>query len=298
MLQSMLLLLALTADCTASAKAFTGAQHDAPFFVFDGGSRGEGLGEFDHPGGIASVGGGLLAIADTRNKRVKIVTFEGFFQDFWDGVGQPVGIAADGRSVWVVDSANDRVRRLTLTSDDVFALTGAVEAEIGGFDSPAGAAVDSKGRLYVADSGNHRVRVFTRHGRSVRQWTRELREPFGIAIDAKDHIYVTDVALHRVSKFDASGKLLARWGTRGANAGQFVEPRGIAVDRDGNVYVADSGNDRVQKFTPDGTFLGSIGCTGSGEGEFRAPWAVAIDEERHLYVVDSGNHRIQKLGHQ
>ena len=294
----------------ASSAKFTGARYDAPFFVFDGGSQGEGLGQFDAPGGIADVGFGLIAISDTRNMRIKIVSVEGYFQDFWgdesDTIRLPLGLAADGRgSVWVASSGSDRVVKLRLARDRVSELTGGVELSLGGhgrgngkFDRPTGVAVDSRSRLYVVDAGNRRVQRFSARGRFARAWSAGLAEPFGIAVDRQDRVYVTDAALHRVQKFDADGRLLAQWGRQGSGPGELDRPLGLAVDADGFVYVADSGNHRVQKFTADGRFVASAGCRGSGAGEFREPTAVAIDEARHLYVADAGNHRVQKLGHQ
>ena len=295
----------------ASAKTFTGAAYDAPFFIWNGGSQGDGLGQFDHPSGIADVGG-AMAVADTRNMRVKIVSFEGYFQDFWGGEGSepgrmrlPISVAAaDGGMVWVVDSGNHRLQKLTRLRDTIDDYTGRVGLTVGGrgsargkFESPSGAAVDSKSHLYVADTGNKRVQKFSAAGKFIREWTAGLAEPFGVAVDARDRVFVTDAAQHRVLKFDHAGKLLGTFGTRGSAPGQFERPLGIAVDIDGFVYVADSGNDRVQKFTSDGAFVASVGCRGTGEGEFIDPSAVAIDGQRHLYVVDRGNHRVQKLGH-
>ena len=308
---NLVLLLVLMCNA-ASAKALTGALHDAPFFVWDGGSRGDGLGQFDHPSGIADVGG-AIAVADTRNMRVKVVSFEGYFQDFWGGDGNepgrmrnPIGLAAAGRGmVWVVDSGNHRVQKLTLLRTDVSETNGRPRLVIGGrgtahgkFESPSGVAVDSKSYVYVTDTGNRRVQKFTAAGTFVSAWSAGFEEPFGIAVDTADRIYVTDAALHRIMKFDRNGRLLGQWGTRGSGPGQLERPRGIAVDVDGFVYVADSGNDRIQKFSPDGSVLAVAGCRGHGVGEFVDPAAVAIDGERHLYVVDSGNHRVQKLGPQ
>jgi DNA-binding beta-propeller fold protein YncE len=293
----------LLAACTASSTAFTGAHIDAPFFVFDGGSRGEGFGQFDHPSAIAEIGGGLLAIADTRNHRIKTVTMEGYFQDFWFGdFAMPGAIAAVGDgTVWIVDGANHRVQRLAAIKELVADITGTHVATIGGrgsapgkFQNPTGIAVDSAGRVFVVDSGNRRIQQFGANGKFLKAWGDATRfsEPYGIVIDAADAIYVTDSARHRILKFDAKGKLLASWGED-----QLDTPRGLAV-RNGFLYVADSGNDRIVKFDVNGKYVGAVGCHGSGVGEFDDPVSVAIDPDLHLYVVDRANHRVQKLGHQ
>lgn len=304
----------LRADCPASATAFTGARHDAPFFVFDGGSRGEGFGQFDSPSAIAEIGSGLLAISDTRNHRIKTVTLEGFFQDFWwgnegtkpgdfrfPGAIAPVG---DG-SVWIVDGGNHRVLRLQAIKELVADLTGTHLKTIGGrgsgkgkFENPTGAAVDPRGRLFVVDSGNRRIQVFSDKGKFLEAWSDPTFEkPYGIVIDSTGTLYVTDSARHQVLKLEAAGRRLGAWGAHGTGDGQLDTPRGLAV-RDGFVYVADSGNARVVKFDVGGKFIATVGCRGNKVGELDDPVSVIVDSEHHLYVVDRGNHRVQKLGHQ
>lgn len=290
----------LLAACTASSTQFTGARIDAPFFVFDGGSRGDGFGQFDRPAAIAEIGGGLLAIADAGNDRIKTVTMEGFFQDFWYGdFSNPAAIAPVGdRSVWIVDGGHHRLQRLDAIKELVTEITGTHRTTAGRrgtapgtFRNPTGVAVDSKGRVYVADSGNQRIQKLSASGKFIQAWG-GVDEPYGIAIDAADTIFVTDSSRNRVVKFDAGGKLLASFGEE-----HLDTPRGLAV-RNGFVYVADSGHDRVAKFDAGGTFIGAVGCSGTGIGEFDDPVSVAIDPDLHLYVVDRGNHRVQKLGHQ
>ena len=290
----------LVAACTASSTAFTGAKIDAPFFVFDGGSRGDGFGQFDHPSAIAEIGGGLFAIADTRNQRVKTVTMDGFFQDFWFGdFTAPVAIAPVGDgTVWLVDGEKHRLLRLEAIKEMVADMTGTQIATIGGrgnangkFLDPTGVAVDSTGRVFVADSGNKRIQRFSAKGKFEKAWS-GVDAPHGIVIDAADTLYVTDRAKNRILKFDADGKLLGSWGED-----QLDQPRGLAV-RDGFLYVADTGHDRVAKFDVNGKFIDAVGCGGNGVGEFDEPISVAIDPDLHLYVVERANHRVQKLGHQ
>lgn len=293
--------LVLLASCAASSAEFTGARIDAPFFVFDGaGSRGDGFGQFDHPAAITEIGGGLLAIADAGNGRIKTVTMEGFFQDFWFGdFVKPVAIAPVGDgSVWIVDGERHRLQRLDAIKELVADVTGTHRATVGSrgtapgkFENPTGVAVDSAGRVYVADSGNKRVQKLSANGKFVQAWS-GFEQPFGIAIDANDVVYVTDSARNRVLAFDTDGKLL---GTFGEN--ELDTPRGLAV-RNGFVYVADSGHHRVARFDASGKLVATVGCRGSGLGEFDDPVSVAVDADLHLYVVDRGNHRVQKLGHQ
>ena len=300
-------------ECVASSKAFTGAAFDAPFFVFDGsGQRGPGIGQFDAPSGIAAVGAGLLVIADTGNHRLKLVTQEGFFQDFWGGGGsepglfqRPGGIAPAERGfIWAVDTGNHRVQKLAVFGEKVSDLTGISHASIGGhgsapglLDRPTDVAVDAAQRVWVVDAGNRRVQQLSPSGEPLRA-VGGFTDPWGIAIAPSGAIYVTDRGRHRVVQLDAEGTVVAEWGRHGSGPGELDGPHGIAVDPDGFVYVADTGNARVQKLTAAGEPVAVVGCRGARAGQFVEPVAVAIDAERHLYVADSGGHRVQKLGHQ
>ena len=117
------------------------------------------------------------------------------------------------------------------------------------FNYPWDVAFDSSGSVYVADSGNHRIQVFTPEGKFLRKFGKkgsgegELKWPSSICIDSDDMVYVTERNGHRVSTFTSQGKFVQSFG-----AGEFIEPSGIAVDTSGLVYVSDRCGNRIQIF--------------------------------------------------
>ena len=114
---------------------------------------------------------------------------------------------------------------------------------------PNGVAIDENTDLiYVAESGSHRVSIFSETGAFIDTFLHEdMIAPHGIAIH-RDNLYVTDTATHAVFQFkiEADMRLVAKLGSRGSGVGQFYCPRGLSVSPNGDVFIADSGNNRIQ----------------------------------------------------
>ena len=118
---------------------------------------------------------------------------------------------------------------------------------------PNDIAFDIDNNVYVTDSGNGRILVFSQNGNCLKQIGKkgtgegELLGPNMIAID-KDLIYVSELGNNRVSVFARNGDHLMSFGSEGDGPLNFKQPFGIAVDKSGKVYVCDCGNNRIQVF--------------------------------------------------
>jgi sugar lactone lactonase YvrE len=169
----------------------------------------------------------------------------------------------------------------------------------GQFNYPRAITIGPDGNIYVADSENHRIQVFTPEGEFVATWGSygsgpgQFDVPQGIAIDADGMVYVSDRNNSRVQKFTPDGKFVLAWGRPGSGNGEFAEPRNLAVDTDANVYVADSQNHRIQKFSSNGQFVTAWGGQGSGNGQFNYATGVAVSANGIVYACDADNNRIQ-----
>ncbi len=157
---------------------------------------------------------------------------------------------------------------------------------------PRGIAVDGRGRVWVADFGNSRLRVFDRDGGSLGGWGGRgsgefgFRELCGLAI-AGDALYVADTWNGRVRAYTVDGLLRA-------SAAELYGPRGIAVAPNGRVWVADTGNHRIVSYGPLLDDPRIVGKKGGRPGEFASPIGIAVSprgrdlRRRHGQPPDPG----------
>jgi len=163
---------------------------------------------------------------------------------------------------------------------------------------PTGLALDpERGRLFVADSKAHDIKVFDLDGQWLETIGRrgegdgEFNGPTFLAF-VKNQLYVTDTLSSRVQILDADGQFIRAMGKRGLYLGDLPRPKGVAADSDGNVYVVESYYDYLLVFNDKGEFLLPIGGTGSGIGEFFLPAGVWVDSHDRVYVADAFNGRV------
>ena len=176
---------------------------------------------------------------------------------------------------------------------------------ISGVDTPIGVALNQRGEVVVAESGKHRISIFSPSGERIRSVdTRTIRTtpfqtPWGVAVDGEGNILVADSDNNCIRKFTENGDCLTIVGTLGKRSLQFSEPRFIGPRFIGfntinhKVYVADSGNHRIQILNSDLTFHSAFGKEGCGKGQFDGVRGIGFDSTGNVYVADYNNHRIQ-----
>ncbi|MHB8628582.1 MAG: flippase activity-associated protein Agl23 [Aggregatilineales bacterium] len=302
--------------------------------VFAG--NGSNPGQLNHPRGMAFGPDGNLYVADSLNGRISIFdrtgklvnTFgtigagsdkgtaaPGQFQEPWD-----VAVGADGW-VYVSDTWNSRVQVFDAQHQFV-TMWGHLEQIAGnqagsndGFWGPRAIAVDDQNRVYVADTGNKRIRVYDRTGKllttigSAGAAPGQLNEPVGLAFDAKtQHLFVADSWNKRIEVFDVNaGSFVSSWpvpawtgssndtGTRPYLALDPTGTRLYAAEPDlGQILVwdvsslnAQGGEQPLIQFGLKGTTLDNL--------HFNILGGLATDAQGNLYAADSENGRVLRF---
>ena len=317
---------------------------------FDGDGDPAVAAQLNRPRDVAVDGSGNLYIADTGNNRIRKVNASGVISTVagtetsgfgGDGAAataarltSPRGVAPAGLgNLYIADTGNNRIRKVD-ASGVISTVAGTGTSGFGGdgaaataarLTSPRGVAPAGLGNLYIADTGNNRIRKVDAAGvistvagsgpigDGGAAAAAQLRFPRGVALDGADNLYIADSSNHRIRKVDAAGVIstMAGDGTEGiggdggaAAAAQLRFPRGVALDASGNLYIADSGNHRIRKVDAAGVIStvagdGTQGYGGDGgpatAAQLRFPRGVALDASGNLYIADSSNHCIRKV---
>jgi len=260
---------------------------------------------FSQPAGLVVDKSGNLFISDTDNNRIRrvdastgiVTTVAGNGTTGFSGDGGPATsaslnlgqgpdlIADNSGNLFIADTQNNRIRRVaaatgiitTVAGNGTFGFSGdggpATSAALAG---PFGVAVDSSGNVFIADTGNNRIRrvdALTRiitavagngnsgfAGDGGPAINASLNFPMGIFLDGAGNLFIADSNNNRVRVVDSSTGIIttvAGNGTFGfsgdegtATSATLASPFGIAVDGSGNLFIADAANNRVRRVTP------------------------------------------------
>ncbi|HEX3931812.1 MAG TPA: peptidyl-alpha-hydroxyglycine alpha-amidating lyase family protein [Nocardioides sp.] len=168
----------------------------------------------------------------------------------------------------------------------------------------AGVAVDSRGRVYAFNRGEHPLVVFDASGEFQESLREDLfRHPHAIQVAPDDSLLCTDDIDHTVRWLEPSGEVRLQLGKPGRHSEfmsgkPFCRCTDVALGPDGSLYVSDGyGNARVHQYSPTGKLVRSWGGPGAGPGEFNVPHNIGCDATGYVYVADRENHRIQVFSH-
>jgi DNA-binding beta-propeller fold protein YncE len=171
-------------------------------------------------------------------------------------------LVAPNGDVFVADGhgRDTNARIVKFSPDGKFIKTwGRKGSAPGEFDTPHALAMDSRGRLFVADRGNNRIQIFDQDGSFIDQWT-QFSRPSGLFIDRDDVLYAADSESGSVNKEHGDWKRGIRIGSaRDGSVTAFIpDPaqeakttsaaEGVAADGAGNIFGAEVGPKRLMKY--------------------------------------------------
>ena len=232
---------------------------------------------FDRPHGAVFLPSGDVCIADCDNFRLQVVTRDGFYVRevrLSGGTSCPTGVAIQGGFFYVIEHGAhclSKIQCSTFTGERVCTV-GSWGGGAGELRHPWGVAL-AQGRVYVSDSGNHRVSVFDADDLrflfsfgSFGRGEAQLREPRGVATSDTE-LFVADSLNHRVQVFslDDGCYLRAIGGGESISLGRFKQPSGLTIFND-RLYITEARGERLQVMSLDGLPMQSIKVGGQLSG--------------------------------
>ncbi|MCF6178327.1 MAG: hypothetical protein L3J63_02910, partial [Geopsychrobacter sp.] len=265
---------------------------------------------FASPHGIGSRGDEVFAVTDPGRGKVLIIDLpKGEVRRLMNPAGEdfrfPAPMAVTYRSDgggYVSDTQLGAIYRFN--ADEIVVQKIGADA---GLNRPNGLAYDSRQKLlYVADTVNHQIAVFSDEGKLLRRIGKrgsgevEFNFPLDVAVAPDGDLVVLDSLNARVQVLHPDGSFVRMFGERGTAAGSFKLPKGIAVDGFGHVYVSDGQAHRFVIFDLQGEYLLSVGAyaiVSDGQihpGGLDLPKGIAADPDGKIYIVDSLNRMVHR----
>jgi sugar lactone lactonase YvrE len=250
------------------------------------------------------------------------------------GLAYPAGMALDAvGNLYFAVGLQNRIRKVD-TNGIIITVAGNGSPGYSGdggaasnatFDNPNYVAIDTVGNLYIADTGNARIRkmdtngiITTVAGKGGYGFSGDggaainasFSLPFAVAVDAPGNLYIADADNNRIRKVDTNGIITTvAGGGSGGNSGAATNanlnyPCGMCLDVFGNLYIADTDNSRIRKVDTNGMITtvagdGNKSYTGNSGAATNAslndPCGMCLDVFGNLYIADSDNNRIRKV---
>ena len=305
-------------------------------------------GAFNDPTGIAIDSNGRLFVADRGLHQIRVINPDrsvdpyagsnsaslgygegsAFLARFYQPTGLAVnpvvagGLLNNFDNLFVADFANHRIRRIAAADQTTSLFAGDGSAGLddnalaasGSLNQPAGIAWNNNNQLYIADSGNGRVRrAYYPQGLTeprLDTYSGGYNRPMDVAVAADGRVFVADTGNHRIRVINPGGSVstyagsgVAGFADGAAAQAQFTSPTGVVVTPDGRLFVADNGNNRIRLINANGTTVFTYAGTstqGLVEGSataarFNQPFHLAIGSEGQLFVTDRANHNVRLI---
>jgi streptogramin lyase len=279
-------------------------------------------------GPLAKLAPGVIKLAAGTGNTTYNPTEEGGPPSGANLNGPTGGTIDDFGNGYIADTKNNRLMLAANGTIITFAGNGSAgynSAQDGGLataaslSGPQGATIDGAGNVYIADTGNNRIRkvaagtgiITTYAGTGSTTYTPSqsgglatavnLNAPTAVTIDKLGNLYIADTGNNVIWSVDPTTGIITLFAGTGAsgysssqegkpaNSATFTSPTSIAFDPTGDLFVADSGNNRVRVINASSGFITSI-----GSGILSNPSGVVTDPAGDVYIADTGNAVVRK----
>ena len=180
----------------------------------------------------------------------------------------PNGISIKGDVLYVADSGNHRVQKLTSSGKFLYKF-GQLGSGQGQFNRPRTVIVDSKNKLFVSDRDNNRIQILNENGvwlltiDGKGSGNHSFRSPWGLALDPQGNIHVAAYGSNTIKVFSGEGVYVKMYGDPNC-------PIGIAIDGNGYSLVSEGGGNCLSIYDPNGNKIHMV-------GNMKNPWGTALD---------------------
>ncbi|CAF3353700.1 unnamed protein product [Rotaria socialis] len=207
----------------------------------------------------------------------------------------------DDKTIYIVDSENDRIIKWKLNENDNKTLAGGngKGKQMNQLIYPKDVIIDRENDSFIiSDYGNKRIMKWPRQNSGNGQIIISNINCYGLAIDKYGFIYVSDCEKHEIRKWkigDQNGKLVAGGNGKGENLNQLNHPSFIFVDNDCSLYISDCANHRVMKwlkYAKQGIIVAGGNREGNSFKQLSDPQGIIVDQFNQIYVADRGNNRV------
>ena len=237
----------------------------------------------------------LIYITEERS-RVQVMSLKGeIVKQFVNyRLGDPWGIAVTNEWIYVTDVEQYALFQFRKKDFKILKETGTKGTQEGQLSHPSGLCIDTNGDVMVADSGNHRISVFSKQLKFKScLGIGHLQYPKDVKL-SDDRIVVLDRGTKCFHFFSRDGHLLSSCVPQGYKDSSVNCPHFFCLDAANNIIISDRYNHAIKIFTELGQHIHTIGRVGNGIGEFIRPMGVCISKLGNIFVVsDNYNYPLQ-----
>ncbi|XP_064387737.1 E3 ubiquitin-protein ligase TRIM71-like [Halichondria panicea] len=238
---------------------------------------------------IAVYGYHCISVFDQNGSNIRTIGTAGSTGSADSQFNTLLGIALKGDIMYVADSGNHRIQKLSLDGKFIskFGSSGSGNGQL---SNPRGIAIGKNGRVFVSEYSNQRVSVFqsdgefSHHIQGNAADNSTLANPWGLAFDNEGNLHVADCTSQLIKVFTPEGKFVSQYGS-----GIIQSPVGIAIDDEGFTFIGEynSTSSRLIILNAQHQQVHTI-------RNFNSVVGVCNDKDGNVFVCDHSNKRVMK----